>query len=107
MQIMAWVVLIISGIFESVWAIALDKSAGFTRVIPSLAFVASLIASMGGLAFAMRHIPIGTSYVVWVGIGAAITAAYDMVSGEDQVSLARIALIMGLVACVIGLKLVD
>ena len=103
MQIVAWVVLIVSGIFESVWAIALDKSAGFTRVIPSLAFAASLIASMGGLSFAMRHIPIGTSYVVWVGI----TAAYGMVSGEDQVSLARIALIVGLVACVIGLKLVD
>ncbi|PLS30886.1 ligand-binding protein SH3 [Bifidobacterium margollesii] len=104
---MSWLVLILSGICESVWAIALDRSEGFSRIIPTMVFAIGLAASMGGLAFAMKHIPIGTSYAIWVGIGAAITAVYGMVSGEDTVSLMRVLLIGGLVACVIGLKLID
>ena len=104
---MSWLVLILSGICESMWAIALDRSEGFSRIIPTVVFAIGLAASMGGLAFAMKHIPIGTSYAIWVGIGAAITAVYGMVSGEETVSLMRVLLIGGLVACVIGLKLID
>ena len=104
---MSWLVLSLSGICESVWAIALDRSEGFSRIIPTVVFAIGLAASMGGLAFAMKHIPIGTSYAIWVGIGAAITAVYGMVSGEETVSLMRVLLIGGLVACVIGLKLID
>lgn len=104
---MSWLVLILSGICESMWAIALDRSEGFSRIIPTVVFAIGLAASMGGLTFAMKHIPIGTSYAIWVGIGAAITAVYGMVSGEETVSLMRILLIGGLVACVIGLKLID
>ncbi|PST49461.1 ligand-binding protein SH3 [Bifidobacterium callitrichos] len=104
---MSWLVLILSGICESVWAIALDRSEGFSRIIPTVVFAIGLAASMGGLAFAMKHVPIGTSYAIWVGIGAAITAVYGMVSGEETVSLMRVLLIGGLVACVIGLKLID
>lgn len=104
---MSWLVLILSGICESVWAIALDRSEGFSRIIPTVVFAIGLAASMGGLAFAMKHIPIGTSYAIWVGIGAAITAVYGMVSGEETVSLMRVLFIGGLVACVIGLKLID
>ncbi|KAB7788497.1 DMT family transporter [Bifidobacterium cebidarum] len=104
---MSWFVLVVSGICESVWAIALDRSQGFSRLVPTVVFVIGLVASMGGLAFAMKHIPIGTSYAIWVGIGAAITAVYGMLSGEEAVSLMRILLIIGLVACVIGLKIVD
>ncbi|WP_214355979.1 SMR family transporter [Bifidobacterium sp. SO4] len=107
MTVMPWFVLVISGICESVWAIALDRSKGFSRLIPTVVFVIGLVASMGGLSYAMKHIPIGTSYAIWVGIGAAITAVYGMLSGEDAVSLIRILLIIGLVACVIGLKLID
>lgn len=103
----SWLVLILSGICESVWAIALDRSAGFSRIIPTVVFAVGLAVSMGGLAYAMKHIPIGTSYAIWVGIGAAITAAYGMISGEETVSLVRILLIGGLVACAIGLKLID
>ena len=104
---MSWLVLILSGICESVWAIALDRSEGFSRIIPTVVFAIGLAVSMGGLAFAMEHIPIGTSYAIWVGIGAAITAVYGMVSGEETASLMRVLLIGGLVACVIGLKLID
>ena len=64
---MAWIVLVASGILEAVWATALGKSEGFTRLWPSVVFGVSLIASMGGLALAMRSIPIGTAYAVWVG----------------------------------------
>ncbi len=104
---MSWFVLILSGICESVCAIALDRSEGFSRIIPTMVFAVGLAVSMGGLAYAMKHIPIGTSYAIWVGIGATITAVYGMASGEETVSLMRVLLIGGLVACVIGLKLID
>jgi quaternary ammonium compound-resistance protein SugE len=61
---------------------------------------------MAGLAYAMRELPIGTSYVVWVGIGASLTAGYAMVTGSEPVSLVRILLLLGIVGCVVGLKLV-
>lgn len=103
---LAWIVLIVSGVFESVWATALGKSEGFAKLIPDLVFVAGILFSMFGLAYAMREIPTGTAYAVWVGIGATLTVAYAMVTGSESASLARILLIIGLVACVIGLKLV-
>ena len=62
---------------------------------------------MMGLAFAMRNIPASTAYTVWVGIGAALTVLYAMATGSEPVSLARILLIIGLVACVVGLKIVN
>lgn len=103
---MSWVVLIVSGVLEAVWATALGKSEGLTRLIPSLVFAVALLASMGGLAWAMREIPTGTAYAVWVGIGAALTVGYAMITGDEGVSLVRILLILGLVGCVVGLKLV-
>ncbi len=102
---MAWIVLLVSGILEAVWATALGRSAGFTRLTPTVVFVVALILSMIGLAVAMRSIPVGTAYAVWVGIGASLTVAYAMVTGTETASLLRIALIVGLVGCVVGLKL--
>ncbi|GAA4815254.1 DMT family transporter [Nocardioides caeni] len=103
---MAWFVLVVSGVLESVWAIALGRSEGFTRLVPSLVFAVGLVASMAGLALAMRTLPTGTAYAVWVGIGASLTVAFGMVSGEEPVSLVRVLLILGLVGCIVGLKLV-
>ena len=103
----AWIVLVISGVLEAVWATALGKSAGFTKLVPTLIFAGGLVASMLGLAFALRSIPVGTGYAVWVGIGAALTVIYAMASGSESVSLLKIVLILGLVACVVGLKLVS
>lgn len=104
---MAWVILIISGVFEAVWATALGKSEGFTKLWPSVVFGGALIVSMGGLALAMRELPIGTAYAVWVGIGASLTVAYAMFTGAEPASLLKVLLIMGIIACVIGLKLID
>lgn len=101
---MSWIILIISGILEAVWATALGKSEGFTRLWPSVVFVGALAASMAGLAFAMRDIPVGTSYAVWVGIGAALTVGYAMFFGGEGVSVVKLLLVLGIVACVVGLK---
>ncbi len=104
---MAWIILIISGVLEAVWATALGKSEGFTKLWPSVVFGVGLILSMGGLAFAMRDISTGTAYAVWVGIGASLTVVYAMIFGGEPASLLKVLLIMGLVGCIIGLKLVD
>jgi quaternary ammonium compound-resistance protein SugE len=104
---MAWVILLISGVLEAVWATALGKSEGFTKLWPSVVFGVALLASMAGLAWAMRDISTGTAYAVWVGIGAALTVIWAMITGETDVSWVKLALIAGLVGCVVGLKLVD
>ena len=104
---MAWVILIVSGLLEAVWATALGKSEGFTKLWPSVIFFVALVLSMGGLAWAMRDISTGTAYAVWVGIGAALTVIWAMVTGDADVSWVKLALIAGLVGCVVGLKFVD
>ena len=102
---MYWPVLVASGVLEAVWATALGRSEGFTRLAPAIVFAVALAASMAGLAVAMRGLPIGTAYAVWVGIGAALTAGYAMWSGQEPVSAIRILLLAGVVGCVVGLKL--
>ncbi len=102
---MAWLVLIASGVLEAVWATALSRSAGLSRLVPSLVFLVALVLSMGGLAFAMRELPPGTAYAVWVGIGAGLTVAFAMATGAEPVSLVRVLLLVGLGACIVGLKL--
>ena len=104
---MAWIVLVLSGVLEAVWAAALDESDGFSRPAPSAVFLVALALSMAGLAFAMRTIPLGTAYAVWVGIGAVLTAVYAMTTGHEVASLAKVVLLGGIVACVIGLKLLE
>jgi quaternary ammonium compound-resistance protein SugE len=103
---MAWLVLVISGVLEAVWASALGRSDGLTRLGPTIIFGVALILSMGGLAYAMRDLPPGTSYAVWVGIGAALTVGFAMLTGAESVSLIKCALIVGLIGCIVGLKLV-
>ncbi|OBF68274.1 ligand-binding protein SH3 [Mycobacterium sp. 852002-51971_SCH5477799-a] len=103
---MAWLVLIASGILEAVWATALNKSDGFSRLGPSLVFLVAVALSMTGLATAMRTLPVGTSYAVWVGVGAVLTVGYAMLIGDEPASLTKLVLIGGIVACVAGLKLV-
>ena len=104
---MSWIVLVISGVLEAVWATALGRSEGFTRLVPSVVFAVALVLSMGGLAYAMRTLPIGTSYAVWVGIGASLTVAFGMLTGAEAFSVLRLALVAGIVGCVIGLKVIS
>jgi quaternary ammonium compound-resistance protein SugE len=101
---MAWVVLIVSGMFEAVWATALGKSDGLSKPGPTIVFLIGLLISMSGLAWAMKDLPTGTSYAVWVGIGAVLTVAYAMVFDGEPVSVVKILLLAGIVGCVIGLK---
>lgn len=103
---MDWILLVASGIMEAVWAIALGRSNGFTQPVPTIIFVIALVASMLGLAHASKTLPMGTAYAVWTGIGAALTVLFGMLTGTEPVSAVRIALICGLVGCVVGLKLV-
>lgn len=104
---LAWIVLVVSGAAEAVWATALGRSEGLTRPLPTLVFVVALAASMSGLAYAMRTLPTGTSYAVWVGIGAALTVAYGMATGTEPASLVKVVLLLGIIGCVVGLRLVS
>lgn len=105
--LVSWGVLALSGLLEAVWATALSRSNGLTRLGPALVFGVAVTLSMAGLALAMRTIPVGTAYAVWVGIGAATTVGYAMVTSAEPTSLVRIALVAGLIACVVGLKLTE
>ena len=103
---MDWVILIASGVLEAVWATALGASNNFRRLWPSVIFAVALALSMAGLAYAMTTIPVGTAYAVWVGIGAVLTVAYAMIFGGEKASIVKILLLLGIIGCVVGLKIV-
>ena len=104
---MAWLLLIVAGVLEAVWASALGASRNFTKKGPTVLFVVALVLSMVGLALAMNDLPVGTAYAVWVGIGASLTVVVAILRRQEAASFARLALVFGLVACVIGLKVVS
>lgn len=103
---MSWIVLVISGVLEAVWATALGKSEGFSKLSPSVVFVVAIVASMVGLAYAMRDLPVGTAYAAWVGIGAVLTVVYAMATGDEPASLLKAAFLVMIIGGVVGLKLV-
>ena len=103
---MAWIVLVVSGVLETVWAAALSRSDGFSRPVPSAVFAVALVLSMIGLAYALRTIPVGTGYAVWVGIGAVGTALYGMAVLGEAVSAARILCLVLIVSGVVGLRFI-
>jgi len=102
---MAWIVLIVSGMLEAGWALSLKASEGFTRLWPSVAFVVLLVASMAGLSFALRTLPVGTAYAVWVGIGAVLTAVLAIVWFHEPVTVLKVVSIVLIIAGVAGLNL--
>jgi quaternary ammonium compound-resistance protein SugE len=101
---MAWLVLVVSGVLETVWAAALSRSEGFSRLVPSVVFAVSLVLSMLGLAFALREIPVGSGYAVWVGIGAVGTALYGMAVLGEPVTTLRLLCLVAIIGGVVGLK---
>ncbi|MGC9666101.1 DMT family transporter [Planosporangium sp. 12N6] len=101
---MAWIVLVISGMLESVWALALERSAGFSRPLPTAVFGTGLVLSMAGLGYALRTIPVGTGYAVWVGVGVVLTAVTGIVALGEPATLPRIICLVLVVAGVAGLK---
>ena len=104
---MPWLVLLVSAVFEAVWATALGMSIGFREPGPTAVFAAALTASMLGLGWAARSIPIGTAYAVWVGIGATLTVLWGFVTKQENPNVARILLLILLVGSVVGLKAVS
>ncbi|MET0188105.1 MAG: multidrug efflux SMR transporter [Pseudonocardia sediminis] len=103
---MPWIALFVSAVLEAVWATALGQSQGLTQLVPSLVFLVGLVLSMLGLGYAARHIPISTAYAIWTGTGAALTVAWAMATGEETVTVLRVLFLAGIVASVVGLKLV-
>ncbi|WP_028647451.1 multidrug efflux SMR transporter [Nocardiopsis sp. CNT312] len=103
---MPWFVLLASAVFEAAWATALGMSDGFSRPGPTAVFLVTLTISMLGLGWSAKHITIGTAYAVWVGVGAALTVACAMATGAESASPVKVVFIAGIVAAVIGLKLV-
>lgn len=103
---MAWIVLVVAGIFEVVWAIGLKYTQGFTRTWPSVVTIAAMIVSVVLLEIAMRTVPVGTAYAVWTGIGAFGTVALGIVLFGEPATLPRLACIALIVAGIVGLKLV-
>ena len=102
---MNWFILVIAGLFEIGWAVGLKHTEGFTRVWPTVGTVAAMVISMGLLGVAMRSLPVGTSYAVWVGIGMVGTARFGIVVVNDSVNVLRIASLALIVVGVIGLKI--
>jgi quaternary ammonium compound-resistance protein SugE len=102
---MAWVYLVVAGLFEIGWATGLKYTEGFTRLWPSLWTAASMALSVWLLAVALRTIPVGTGYAVWTGIGAAGTAVAGMVLFGESREIIRVASIAVIMAGILGLKL--
>lgn len=104
---MAWVLLLVAGLFEVAWAIGLKYTEGFSRLWPSVLTIAAMVVSVGLLALALKSIPVGTGYAVWTGIGAVGTAVLGIVLFGESASAARLGCIGLIVAGIVGLKLVS
>ena len=96
----------LSGVLEAVWASALAASDGLRRPVPVAVFAVTAGLSLFGLAHAMTALPTGTAYAVWVGIGGALTVAWSMLTGREAATPAKALMVLGIIACVIGLRLV-
>ena len=101
---MAWMYLVIAGLFEIAWAIGLKYTEGFTRLWPSAGTVAAMIVSFLFLAESLKSTPVGTGYAVWTGIGAAGTAVMGIILFDESRDLVRILCILTIVAAIAGLK---
>lgn len=105
MESLAWTLLVVAGLLEVVWAIGLKYTQGFTRLLPSLLTLAAMAASVVLLALAMKSLPVGTAYTVWVGVGAVGTVVLGIVLFGEPLNAARIVSIALIVAGIVGLKL--
>ena len=101
----AWLLLVVAGLFEVAWAIGIKYTAGFTRLWPSAGTLAAMGVSIWLLAVAMRSLPVGTSYAVWVGVGAIGTAILGIVLFDEPATAGRLASLGLIVAGIVGLKL--
>jgi quaternary ammonium compound-resistance protein SugE len=102
---MSWIILVLAGLFEIGWAIGLKYTEGFTKLWPTVGTVTAMVISVGLLGIAMRDLPVGTAYAIWVGIGAVGTVILGMVLMGDAASPGRLISLGLIIAGIIGLKL--
>ena len=102
---MPWILLVLAGLFEVGWAIGLKYTEGFTRLWPSVGTVAAMAISVGLLGLAMKSLPVGTAYAIWVGVGAVGTVILGIVLFNEPVNALRVASVVLIVAGLVGLKL--
>ncbi|KGM56097.1 molecular chaperone [Lysobacter daejeonensis GH1-9] len=102
---MAWFLLVVAGLFEVGWAIGLKYTEGFTRLWPSLGTAAAMLVSLGLLGLAMKSLPVGTAYAVWVGVGAVGTVILGVLLFNEPMGALRLASVVLIVAGLVGLKL--
>ncbi len=107
MMTTSWILLLVAGLLEVVWAIGLKYTDGFSKLVPSVITITAMIASVWLLALALKGIPVGTGYAVWTGIGAVGTAILGIVLFNEAATVARLACIGLIVAGIFGLKLVS
>jgi quaternary ammonium compound-resistance protein SugE len=100
-----WFLLVVAGLLEVCWALSLKATEGFTRLWPSVFFVVCLAGSMALLALAVKQLPVGTAYAVWVGIGAAGAAIAAVFLYQEPITFARGVFLVLLIGSIIGLKL--
>ncbi|MDP2314374.1 MAG: quaternary ammonium compound efflux SMR transporter SugE [Pseudomonadota bacterium] len=101
---MSWFLLVIAGLLETGWAIGLKYTEGFSKPVPTVLTVGAMVASMGLLGLALRDLPVGTAYAVWVGIGAFGTAVLGIALFGEPATPARVFFLALLVAAIVGLK---
>lgn len=102
---MNWLILVLAGLFEIVWAIGLKYTDGFTRLWPTVGTVTAMVISVGLLGLAMKSLPVGTAYAVWVGVGAVGTAILGIVLFDESANWGRIVSLLLIIIGIIGLKL--
>ncbi len=102
---MSWLILLLAGLFEVVWAIGLKYTDGFTRLWPSVGTLTAMLISVLLLGVAMKHLPVGTAYAVWVGVGAVGTVILGIMLFNEPATAARLASMGLIVAGIVGLKL--
>lgn len=103
---MAWIYLIVAGLFETVWAVSLKYSEGFTKLWPSAITVVAMALSIYLLAIALRTLPLGTAYTVWTGIGAVGAVVYGMIMFHEPKDILRILFVLMIIAGIVGLKVI-
>ena len=102
---MAWLILVVAGLFEVAWAIGLKYTEGFTRIWPTIGTVLAMLLSVGLLGLAMKSLPVGTAYGVWVGVGAVGTVILGIILLGESASPARLVSVALIIAGIVGLKL--
>ncbi|EPE4490138.1 TPA: quaternary ammonium compound efflux SMR transporter SugE [Pseudomonas aeruginosa] len=102
---MSWIILFFAGLFEVGWAVGLKYTEGFNKPLPTVLTALAMLVSLGLLGLAMKHLPLGTAYAVWTGVGAVGTVIAGIVLFGESMALLRLASVALIVCGLVGLKL--